>query len=99
MPVAVVARIRAKSGCERQLEQAIRSMIAKAREKGAAPPHYALYRSHHDPAVLVLWELYSGQAVPDLETEAEDTTGLAGELKGLIEGRPLLETLIDVEGD
>ena len=55
MPVAVVTTIRAKAGAERQLERALRAMIAMARGEGIADgPHYSLYRLSEDPAVLVL---------------------------------------------
>ncbi len=99
MPVAVVTRIRAKAGAERQLERAIHAMIARAHGAGTADaPRHALYRYSEDPAVLMLWEYYARDCAPDLAGDGAQTANL-DELEGLIDGRPILETFIEVDGD
>jgi hypothetical protein len=96
VPVVVVTRIRAKAGAQRQLEQAIRAMIARFREeRNTGAPRYTLYRHLEDPAVLVLWEFYPKQPAPDIDDGGAND--LVGEIVGLIEGRPILETLIEIE--
>jgi hypothetical protein len=93
--VAVITKIRAKAGAQRQLEQAIRALIAGIREKAeAGAPQYTLYRCLEDPAMLTLWECYAGPSAPEIDDGAG---GLIDELTGLIDGRPILETLIEVE--
>jgi quinol monooxygenase YgiN len=93
----VVTKVRAKAGAQRQLEQAIRTMIAKVREEPkTGAPRYALYRHLEDPAVLILWESYPEQSAPDIDDGAANAD-LVGEIVGLIEGRPILETLIEIE--
>ncbi len=99
MPVAVVTRIRAKAGSERKLERALRALIATARGAGKADgPRYTLYRDCEDPAVLVLCEYYAGDCAPDIVGDGAQTANL-DELEGLIDGRPILETFIEVDSD
>jgi hypothetical protein len=99
VPVAVVTRMRAKAGAAGQLERAIRVLIARARGEGTADaPRYTLYRHSEDPAVLVLWEYYAGDCAPDIVGNGAQTANL-DELEGLIDGRPILETFIEVDGD
>ena len=97
MPVIVLARIKAKGGCERQLKRAIRTMIAEAGEKeSAVGPRYTLYRCSEDPALLMLWECHNGDPASDADASAGQ---LIEKLVGLIDGRPILETLIEVAED
>ncbi len=99
MSVAVVTRIRAKAGARPQLERAVRALIARAPRAGiAAAARCALYRSSEDPAVLVLWEYYAGDRAPDIVGDGAQTASLE-ELEGLIDGRPILETFIEVDGN
>jgi quinol monooxygenase YgiN len=96
MAVVVMTRIKAKAGLERQLELTIRAMIAKVREDGLADcPRYALYRHAKDPAFLILCEHYDSLAAPDSDSDA--TSEPTDALIGLIDGRPVLETFIEVE--
>lgn len=94
MPVVVLARIKAKAGCELQLEQAIRAMIAKTQKKEcAAEPRCVLYRSSEEPGVLILLERHGG----DHMSEGEGGAGeLIEEVVGLIDGRPIVETLVEL---
>jgi quinol monooxygenase YgiN len=93
----VVTRIRAKAGSERRLEQAVRAIIAKIRDegRGAGAPRYTLYRRLEDPAVLILWEFHPEQSAPDIDDSA--VNDLVGEIVALIDGRPMLDTLIEIE--
>jgi hypothetical protein len=93
MSVFVLTRIKAKAGCERQLQRAIQAMIAKQAHQNDAGPQYTLYRSAEDPALLMLWERHDGDSIPDSDNDAG---GLIEELAGLIDGRPILEMLVEV---
>ncbi len=96
MPPVVLARIKAKPGCERQLTRAIRTMIAQTdKDETASAPRYALYRSAEEPGLLILWERHDGDAASGPNGGGE----LIEELAGLIDGRPLLETLIEAAED
>jgi hypothetical protein len=97
MPVVVVTRIRAKAGSEEQLERALCAMIERARGEGRQDaPRYILSRCADDPAVLELRECYTGDSAPDLVGDGTQTCSIDG-LEGLIDGRPILETLIEVD--
>lgn len=96
MPSVVLARIKAKAGCERQLTRAIRTMIAQAeKDETGSAPRYALYRCAEEPGLLILWERHDGDAASEHNGSAE----LIEELAGLIDGRPILETLVEAAED
>ena len=96
MAVVVQTRIKAKAGLERQLEQTVLAMIAKVREQSPAhAPRYVLYRHAKDPAAFILCEHYAALPMPDSESDGAGAP--ADALTALIDGRPILETLIEVQ--
>jgi hypothetical protein len=99
MPVVVVTRIRAKAGAEQQLERALGAMIEKARGEGRQDaPRYVLSRCADDPAVLELRECYAGDCAPDIVGDGALTSPV-DELEGLIDGRPILQKLIELNDE
>lgn len=53
--VTVIARVRAKPGCEREVKQECLSLVAFSREeKGCI--NYDLYQSSDDPALFIFYE-------------------------------------------
>ncbi len=54
-PLNIVARMKAKPGCEEQLYRALDAMIAPTRSE-AGCVNYDLYRALSDPSVFVLYE-------------------------------------------
>jgi len=64
-PLTVIARIRAKPGCEARLQQELERMLAPTRaEPGCV--EYILHRCLDDPALFVFYENWKSQA--DLDT-------------------------------
>ena len=54
-PLTVIAKLKAKKGCEEQLGQVLRSLIEPTRaEKGCI--NYDLHRSHEDPGLFIFYE-------------------------------------------
>jgi quinol monooxygenase YgiN len=56
MAIVVVARIKAKPGCEKQLEDSFRSMIQKVREEPGCEAYIHIARSY-DPTVFLFYDL------------------------------------------
>ncbi|HEY2104138.1 MAG TPA: hypothetical protein VGH29_00035 [Candidatus Binataceae bacterium] len=62
----------------------------------AAGSRYTLYQSSQDPALLILWERGDADRASASEGDAGE---LIEKLAGLIDGRPIVETLTElVEG-
>jgi len=54
-PLTVIAKLKAKKGCEEQLGGMLRSLIEPTRaEKGCI--NYDLHRSHEDPGLFIFYE-------------------------------------------
>jgi quinol monooxygenase YgiN len=54
-PLTIIAKLKAKNGCEEQLGQVLRSLIEPTRaEKGCI--NYDLHRSHEDPGLFIFYE-------------------------------------------
>lgn len=54
-PLTVVAKLKAKNGCEEQLGELLRSLVGPTRaEQGCI--NYDLHRSHEDPSLFIFYE-------------------------------------------
>jgi quinol monooxygenase YgiN len=54
-PLTIIAKLKAKEGCEEQLGAMLRSLLAPTRaEKGCI--NYDLHRSHDDPGLFIFYE-------------------------------------------
>jgi quinol monooxygenase YgiN len=86
----VVAKLKAKSGEEATMEEALRDMVAKvAQEEGTLT--YTLHRSQKDPGLFLFYEKYvDGQAL-----KAHSSTPyfkeFFGALKSMLDGAPEIE--------
>lgn len=96
MPINVVAKIKAKEGSEAQLEQAFRTMIPKVRNEPGTLA-YILHRSVKDPTVFVFYETYQDQAALDAHSKSEAMKELGAAIGGLLDGRPQIEVLAEVD--
>ena len=55
-PLTVIAKLKAKQGCEEQLGQMLRGLVEPTRaEKGCI--NYDLHRSHEDPGLFIFYEI------------------------------------------
>jgi hypothetical protein len=89
--------MRARAGSEGALERVLRALVERSRAaSGKDAPGYVLARCSEDPAVLELRECYPAGVIPDIAGDGAQTGSIA-ELDGLIEGRPLIETLIETD--
>ena len=97
MALTVVAKLKAKAGQEKQMEEALRGMIPKvAEEKGCLK--YILHRSNQDPTVFVFYEEYQDQAAFDLHGKTPHMAEFIGKIGGLLDGRPAVDVLTELAG-
>src|SRR5579864_1435832 len=95
MSITIVAKLKAKAGSEKQLEEAARAMIAKVRgEEGTE--QYVLHRSVQDPTVFVYYEVYRDQAAADVHRKTAHMAEFGGKIATLLDGRPTIDILQEV---
>jgi len=96
MAITVVARLIAKPGSEKQLEEALRSMIPKVREEPGALA-YVLNQSAKNPGVFVFYEVYKDQAAFDYHTKTPHMAELQSKLPALLDSRPTIDILTELD--
>jgi len=96
MSITVVAKLTAKAGSEKQMEEALRAMIPKVREEPGALT-YVLTQSMKNPAVFVFYEVYKDQAAFDAHTKTPHMAELQSKLPALLDGRPTIDILNELD--
>lgn len=92
MAITVIAKLKAKAGSEKALEEAFRSMITKVRgEPGCAA--YVLHRAVKDPTTFMFYEIYQDQAAFDAHGKTPHMAEMGGKIGGLLDGRPQIDVL------
>ena len=86
----VVAKLKAKTGEEAKMEEALRAMVAKvAQEQGTLT--YTLHRAQQDPSVFLFYEKYEDAAAFKAHSSTPYFKELFGALQSLLEGAPEIE--------
>ena len=86
----VVAKLKAKTGEEDKMEEALRDMVVKvAQEQGTLK--YTLHRAQQDPSVFLLYEKYEDGAALKAHSSTPYFKELFGTLKLLLDGAPEID--------
>jgi len=86
----VVAKLKAKSGEENKMEEALRSMVSKVEaEEGTLM--YSLHRSQKDPTQFLFYEKYTDAEALKAHSETPYFKELFGVLQPLVDGPPEIE--------
>ncbi len=96
MPIAIVAKIKAKAGSESQLEAAFREMITKVRSEPGTLS-YILHKSIQDPTVFYFYETYVDQAAVDAHGKTPHMKELGAKIGPHLDGRPEVSVLTEVD--
>ncbi len=94
--ITVIAKLKAKAGSEAQLEEAFRSNMKNVRTEGDTL-EYILHRSAKDPTTFVFYEVYKDQEAFDHHGKTPYMKELGGKIGGLLDGRPEIQILTEVE--
>jgi quinol monooxygenase YgiN len=97
MSVTLIAKIKAKQGSEGQLEEAFHDMIKKVRAAEPGCQAYILHRSNDDPTQFVWYETYADQAAFDNHRKTDHMKEMGTRIQGLLEGRPQIELLTELD--
>ena len=92
MSIIVVARIKAKQGSEKILEDACRAMVPKVRGE-AGTETYICHRSVPDPSVFLFYEVYKDQAAFEAHGNSPHMAEFLVALRGNLDGHPQIDML------
>ncbi|MCP4629646.1 MAG: antibiotic biosynthesis monooxygenase [bacterium] len=86
----VMAKLKAKSGEEEKMEEALRGMVARvAQEEGTLT--YTLHRSRKDPTVFLFYEKYVDDAALKTHSSTPYFKELFEALQSMLDGAPEIE--------
>jgi quinol monooxygenase YgiN len=97
MSVTLIAKIKAKSGSEGQLQEAFQDMIKKVRAAEPGCQAYILHKANDDPTQFVWYETYADQAAFDNHRKTEHMKEMGGRIANLLDGRPQIEMLTELD--
>jgi quinol monooxygenase YgiN len=97
MAVTIVARIKAKAGSEKALEDAFHDMIIKVRAAEPGCQAYILHKSAKDATQFVWYETYADQAAVDIHMKTDHMKAMGGRIKDLLDGAPQIEFLQELD--
>jgi quinol monooxygenase YgiN len=93
----VVAKIKAKAGCENEMEKALTDMVAKVEtEEGTLV--YTLHRHKKDPAVFLVYEKYKDKEAFKYHSATAHMKHLFSVLQPLLAGEPEIEFYNEIAG-
>ena len=97
MSLSLIARIKAKPGCENDLEAAFRDMIKKVRAAEPGCLTYVLHKSKQDPQTFVWYETYTDDAAFEAHRKTDHMKEMGGRIKDLLDGAPQIEFLEELD--
>ena len=97
MSVTLIAKIKAKEGSEAKLQEAFQDMIKKVRAAEPGCDAYILHKSNDDPTLFVWYEVYKDQAAFDNHRKTDHMKEMGGRIKDLLDGRPSIEMLTELD--
>jgi quinol monooxygenase YgiN len=95
--VTLIARIKAKPGCEGKLEEAFHDMIKKVRAAEPGCQAYILHRANNEPTQFVWYETYSDDAAFQTHRRTDHMKEMGGRIKDLLDGAPQIEMLTELD--
>lgn len=94
----VVAKVKARSGSEAQLEALFRRHIEHVRREEPGTLVYVLHRSRKDPTTFVFYERYEDAAAFDRHGKSAAMQALYRDLTPLLDGPPTIDLLDEIDG-
>jgi len=93
----VVAKLKAKSGEESKMADALKAMVAKV-EKEEGTLIYTLHQAQNDPTQFLFYEKYSDSEALKAHSSTPYFKELFGTLKPLLDGAPEIEMYTEIAG-
>jgi len=93
----VVAKIKAKTGKEGEIEEALKGMVGKV-EQEEGTLIYTLHRARKDPTVFMFYEKYKDKDALSYHSSTPYFKEVFGRLGPLFEGAPEIEMYEEIAG-
>ena len=93
----VVARLKARSGEESKMADALKTMVAKV-EKEEGTLVYTLHQAQNDPTQFLFYEKYTDGEALKAHSSTPYFRELFGTLKPLLDGAPVIEMYTELAG-
>ena len=97
MSVTLIARIKAKQGSEKELEDAFRDMIKKVRAAEPGCLTYVLHKSNQDPTMFVWYETYTDDAAFASHRKTDHMKEMGARIANLLDRKPEIEILTELD--
>jgi len=91
----VIAKLKAKSGEESKMSDALRAMVSKV-EKEEGTLVYTLHQAQNDPTQFLLYEKYADGEALKAHSSTPYFKELFGTLKPLLDGAPEIEMYTEI---
>ena len=88
MALTLIARIKAKPGSEKELENAFRDMIKKVRAAEPGCLTYVLHKSNEDPTTFVWYETYTDDAAFATHRKTDHMKEMGARIANLLAEKP-----------
>jgi quinol monooxygenase YgiN len=97
MSLSLIAKIKAKPGCEGKLEEAFKEMITKVRAAEPGCEAYVLHKSSKDATQFIWYEKYTDQGAFDNHRKTDHMKEMGGRIRDLLDGAPELELMTELD--
>ena len=97
MALSLIARIKAKPGCENDLEAAFHDMIKKVRAAEPGCLTYVLHKSKQDPQAFVWYETYTDDAAFEAHRKTDHMKEMGARIANLLAEKPQIELLTELD--
>ena len=97
MSVTLIARIKAKQGSEKELEDAFRDMIKKVRAAEPGCLTYVLHKANQDPTMFVWYETYKDDAAFANHRKTDHMKEMGARIANLLDRKPEIEILTELD--
>jgi|SRR5690348_12464061 quinol monooxygenase YgiN len=97
MSLTLIARIKAKPGSEKALEDAFRDMIKKVRAAEPGCLTYVLHKSNEDPCTFVWYETYTDDAAFATHRKTDHMKEMGARIANLLAEKPQIELLTELD--
>jgi quinol monooxygenase YgiN len=97
MSFSLIAKIKAKPGSEKALEDAFRDMIKKVRAAEPGCLTYILHKSNDDPTTFVWYETYTDDAAFATHRKTDHMKEMGARIANLLAEKPQIELLTELD--
>jgi len=93
--IVIIATFKAKAGQEKELEDALISIVPKVQEEEGTVM-YTIHKSKADPGQFLFYEKYKDKAALELHSSTPYFKAFAGQIGPYLEGNPDIKIYKDI---